>query len=230
VALGIAALHPSGRKEPNGSPAADPVAAPTESASGRAASESVFAPLRQAALGVRIRAATAGVTARQLAGGDSLARQAEGLAAMGRQSAAMEHLAAATEQWETALKAVKPKRVAAPDLRQVARGTVTQLAQAVRARDADALRRIYPNMASDEHDKWVQFFQSTDSIIPSLRVESVEAQGARANVIIRGSYKVYPLNASQPKREIVDYRASFERAGAGGGWRLTMIKRGLFRK
>jgi hypothetical protein len=194
----------------------------------RAVSETAFAPLRRAALDLRTKAREAGVPIARLANGDSLAREAENLSAIGRHSEAVEELAAATQSWESARRSVKPKIVAPVDVGQAVRATVIKLAQAVRSRDVEAVRRVYPNLASDEHDRWVQFFQSTDSIIPALQTDSIEVHGHRATVVIRGAYRVFPLNASQAKRENVEYHATLEQGAAG--WRLTMIRRGLFRK
>ena len=113
-------------------------------------------------------------------------------------------------------------------VRQAAEGTASRLAQAVASRDVEAIRRVYPNLASDEQDRWVQFFQTTESVTASLHVDSLEAQGRRASAVIRGVYEYLPMNAAERKRETVEYRATFERAA--GGWRLAMLRRGLFKK
>ena len=194
----------------------------------RAVSESAFAPLRRAALNERARAGLAGVSRTKLARGDSLAREAEGLAALGRQSEAVERLALATANWQSARADVKPKVIKPIGVNEAVQGTVARLAQAVGSRDVEAIRRVYPNLTSEVHDKFVQFFQSTDSIIPALRVDSLETRGKRANVVIRGTYQSFPVNSTQRKRENVEYHATFEETPAG--WRLTMIRKGLFGK
>ena len=191
-------------------------------------SESAFAPLRRAALDARARASKAGATRAALAMGDSLAREAEGLAALGRQSEAVERLAATATRWQTARTQAQQKPVPPVGVRQAAEGTASRLAQAVASRDVEAIRRVYPNLASDEQDRWVQFFQTTESVTASLHVDSLEAQGRRASAVIRGVYEYLPMNAAERKRETVEYRATFERAA--GGWRLAMLRRGLFKK
>ena len=65
-------------------------------------SESAFAPLRRAALSERARAGLAGVSRAKLVRGDSLAREAEGLAVLGRQTEAVDRLALATANWQAA--------------------------------------------------------------------------------------------------------------------------------
>jgi hypothetical protein len=202
----------------------------------RAVSESAFAPLRRAALEVRTRAGLSGARPATLAVGDSLAREAEGLAALGHQSEAVERLAAATAKWQDAQAAAaasaaarQKKKAAQPvDVRTATEAITLDLAQAFDSRDVTAVRKVYPNLASDEQDRLVQFFQTNDSIKTSLRIDSLEVQGKRANAIIRGSHDYLPLNAAFRKKDNAEYRAVFEQTESG--WRLTMLRRGFFRK
>jgi hypothetical protein len=187
----------------------------------RAVGESAFAPLRRAALDVRTRAGLAGATVATLAAGDSLAREAEGLAAMGRQSEAVDRLGAAARQWQAAREAIKQRPVRPVTAREAAQAAVTRLEQAVASRDVEAVRRVYPNLTSEEHDQWMQFFRSTDGIIPTLRIDSLVARGNRADVLIRGIYDYVPAKGTKRKREPVEYRATFEQKN--GAWRLTAI-------
>jgi hypothetical protein len=196
----------------------------------RSVSESTFAPLRRSALDTRSRASQAGATASLLAAGDSLAREAEGLAALGRHAEAVERLAAATTQWQAARdRASARKKPAQPvDLRTAAQAVATHLADAVAAKEVEAIRSLYPNLASDEHDRFVQFFQSNDIIHATLKADSVASLDRRANAIIRGEYDYLQLKDLKRKREPVEYRATFELTPSG--WRLTMIRGGLFKK
>jgi hypothetical protein len=212
--------------------AAETAAAPPSSVfvATRSVSESTYAGLRRAALSVRFNAGAVGATPALLASGDSVAREAEGLAAVGRQSEAVERLATATDHWSKARdRALARKKPAPPvDVRTIVQGAATSLAQAVAAEEVESVRRLYPNLASDEQDRFVQFFQSNDSIKASLKVANLEVQGLRANAIIRGDYDYVQVKDARRRTDPVEYRATFEKAGSG--WRLTMIRGGLFKK
>jgi hypothetical protein len=195
----------------------------------RSVSESAFAPLRRAALDLRASASQAGAAPAALTLGDSLARDAEGLAALGRQAEAVERLAAATAHWQEARERAERRKAAQPvDVATAAEGIATRLAEAVASRNVERIRAVYPNLASDEHDRWVEFFQSTDSINAVLRIDTVEAQGRRANAVIRGEFAYWSIKDARQKRENVEYRATFEQTRAG--WRMAVIRKGLFKK
>src|SRR5213076_1743388 len=97
-----------------------------------------FAPLRRAALRERARAGLAGVSRAKLVRGDSLAREAEGFAALGRQTEAVERLALATANWQAARAEVK-KTIKPIGVKEAVQGTVAQLARAVASRDVETV-------------------------------------------------------------------------------------------
>src|SRR5205807_1172698 len=110
-----------------------------------------------------------------VAGGVTAVRLAQPRSTAGRSAGSA--TAAAATRWQTARTQAQQKPVPPVGVRQAAEGTASRLAQAVASRDVEAIRRVYPNLASDEQDRWVQFFQTTESVTASLHVDSLEAQG-----------------------------------------------------
>ena len=173
--------------------------------------EQQFRAARAEAIERRIRTAQTGTSLARLAAGDATMRRAEQLMAQGNASAALEQVRAAAVLWAQAAEAPANPRA---ELEAI----IATYARALETRSIDTVRRVVSDFDAGALQA---LFRRADRLQVQLEVASVDVQGDRARVVVRGVLE-YRDKTRAFRREKLEQRAMFVRVPVG--WRMASIR------
>src|SRR2546422_9218697 len=165
------------------------------------------------------RAIEAGATPADLAGGDTVFKGAESLAAQNRLPEAMVQLATAASLWADAERLSRARAVrdtqarraaeqpAAPppvvtpgpaDPRPDIQKVIDDYARALESRDVGQVRRAYPGLTSPQQQSWQDFFQSVRNLNARLTVTAGRLSGLTAETMWAWGYRDGKATTGRP--------------------------------
>jgi hypothetical protein len=206
----------------------------------RPRADTVGPRLQAEAQRARLDALAAGATEVELASGDALVREARQLAQEGRRMEALGRFGAGLAAWNTAAQAARaraaqaaaatpprtePAPVAPPpvpsDPRPEIERTIAAYAQALEARDVNAIRQVYPGLTRRQEDAWRGLFQSVRELHADLRPSNIQVEGSdAARTSVGGTLELVTREGRQ--RQPITFQAALERGP--GGWLIREIR------
>ncbi|HTR21069.1 MAG TPA: protein kinase [Gemmatimonadales bacterium] len=179
------------------------------------------------ALSNRMRAASAGATPPELAGGDALARTAESLSTAGRPRLATTKLQAAERSWASAEAAANqrphPQAQTESAPRIPAERLAIEFATAFEEKRIDHLRQAYPGITSQQIDEWNQLFMRAKGLRMRLRATIAQPTGGgEAQSQFDGFYEYQDLNSGANQHQNVSWTATL--TDTPSGWRITGLR------
>jgi hypothetical protein len=121
---------------------------------------------------------------------------------------------------ETQPREIPPAAPAAPTAADVS-PTIQAYARAIESRDIGAIKRVYPDLTSNQERGFEQFFRSARTINVTFRVTNVEGTGSTAVAHLAGAYD-YVNAGGQSVHQPVGFAATLR--NTGGGWRLVAVR------
>jgi hypothetical protein len=113
--------------------------------------------------------------------------------------------------------AAEPAAVQPVDPRPEIETAIASYAQAVQARDTNAVKRIAPGLGSQALQRLQGFFDAVRNLRVSLLVTRVELSGETAHADVSGTYDY--VQRGRSVSQLVSFRASLEHGP--DGWRIT---------
>jgi len=98
---------------------------------------------------------------------------------------------------------------------------INEYARAIESRDIAELKRTYPGITREQQQRFADFFSSVRSLQATLRVTSLEVDGATADARLSGTYE-YVTNGGKDQRQVVTFVAQLRRDA--NAWRLVSIR------
>ncbi len=118
--------------------------------------------------------------------------------------------------------AVPPAPVApAENARDAIGAVVAAYAAAIGSRDVAAIRRVYPQLTTEQQANWQAFFGAVRSIAAKFDITSLEVNGTSAVAQLTGVYE-YVSSAGHTERQPIAVRATLQRET--GGWTILSIR------
>lgn len=119
-----------------------------------------------------------------------------------------------------------PVRQPAPapprDVRPEIQATIAAYATAIESRSVDNMRRVYPNMTTQQQRGWEQFFETVRNVQAHLSIASMEVANGTADVRVTGSYAYLNNTTGREEQQPVSFRATLRQEG--GPWRILQVR------
>ena len=118
---------------------------------------------------------------------------------------------------------VRPPAPAPPsDVRPEIQATIAAYAVAIESRNVDNMRRVYPNMTTQQQRGWEQFFETVRNVQAHLSIASMEVANGTADVRVSGSYAYLNNTTGREEQQPVSFRATLRQEG--GSWRMLQVR------
>jgi serine/threonine protein kinase len=203
------------------------------SAAGRAAEARAYKIAEAQALGVRLRAASAGATQDALAAGDGDANAADVLSRSGHYREANAKLTSAVAEWSAAgaAAAANPRRGDERRRGGGAQGGLQGEAQQIAAEFADAfsnkslsrIRVVYPRMTEQQAQEWGDLFLKASNMTMQLSATGVNRLGPfEANATLEGAYDYTEIQGGAAGHQSVSWQATLRQTPMG--WKIISLR------
>ena len=100
--------------------------------------------------------------------------------------------------------------------------TIAAYATAIESRSVDNMRRVYPNMTTQQQRGWEQFFETVRNVQAHLSIASMEVANGTADVRVTGSYAYLNNTTGREEQQPVSFRATLRQEG--GPWRILQVR------
>ncbi|OGU08576.1 MAG: hypothetical protein A2W29_03380 [Gemmatimonadetes bacterium RBG_16_66_8] len=116
--------------------------------------------------------------------------------------------------------AAAPQPAPAPaDPRPEIAAVIERYAQAITARDVEAIRRLYPGLTPQQERAWRDFFGSVSELSAELSIASLETSGATARAVVDA---VYDFRANRRQTQNTSFTMELRRGTTG--WQIVTVQ------